>query len=174
MKFYPPKIIRFCYRYILLFILCILPLLLACEISKISPTIEGSTLVLLIVCLALTLIGGLLIHFAFWEKFFAVLILTETEIRWICPFRKTRIILVTDCTEIGAYLENSNSGIPSEQIYFSDYRYPKQNMGKKGIMKPSQHLIKFWYTDQLCNYIIRNYCSKLTGSLSAYRRQRKI
>ena len=174
MKFYPPKIIRFCYRYVLLFILCILPLLLAVEVSKFSPTIEGSTLVLLIICLALSLIGGLLIHLSFWEKFFSVLILTETEIRWKCPFRKTRIILLSDCVEIGAYLENSNNGIPLEQIYFSDHRFPKQNMNKKGIMKPSQHLIKFWYTDHLCNYIICSYSGKLTGCLSVYRRQRTM
>ena len=173
MKFYPPKIVRFYYRYVLIFILCVLPLLLAVEICKSSPTIEGSILVLLFVCIVLSLIGGLLIHIGFWEKFFAVLILAETEIRWKCPFRKTRVILLSNCLDIGAYLENTNNGIPSEQIYFSDHRFPKQNMSKQGIVKPSQHLIKFWYTDQLSNYIIRNYSSKLTGCLNAYRLQRK-
>ena len=173
MKFYPPKLVRFYYRYVLIFILCVLPLLLAVEIFQSFPTIEDSILVLLIACIVLSLIGGLLIHICFWEKFFAVLILTETEIRWKCPFRKTRVILLSNCLEIGAYLENANNGIPSEQIYFSDHRFPKQNMSKKGIMKPSQHLIKFWYTDQLSNYIVRNYSSKLTSCLNAYRRQRK-
>lgn len=170
MKFYPPKIVRYFYRYALLFLLIILPLFLGID-AVISYRREG--VIDLFICSSLAAIGGILLHIGFWEKFFAVLILTDTEICWKCPFRKTRVILLADCVEIGAYLENANSGIPSEQIYFSDQIYPQKNTSQNGVIKSSQHLIKFWYNDELCHYIIQNYPSKLSNCLNGYRRQRK-
>ena len=170
MKFYPPNIVRFFYRYALIFVLILLPLFLGVD-AILSYRREG--LFDLSICTLLAIFGGMLIHVSFWEKFFGIIILSNTEIRWKCPFRRTRVILLHNCTEIGAYLENENSGFPSEQIYFSDHAYPKQHMTKNGIMKSSQHLIKFWYSEELCTFIIHNYSSKLTSCLSGYRRQRK-
>ena len=132
MKFYPPNIVRFFYRYALVFILIFLPLFLGCD-AIVSYRSAG--LLDFIICTFLAILGGILIHIGFWEKFFGVIILTDREIRWKCPFRKTRVIPLQDCAEIGAYLENEKSGFPSEQIYFSDHVYPKQHMTKNGIIK---------------------------------------
>ena len=170
MKFYPPNIVRFFYRYALVFVLVLLPLFLGCDAIV---SYHSAGLLDFIICTSLAIFGGILIHIGFGEKFFGVIILTDTEIRWKCPFRKTRVILLQDCAEIGAYLENEKSGFPSEQIYFSDHVYPKQHMTKNGIIKPSQHFIKFWYSEELCAYIIRTYPSKLTSCLSSYRRRKK-
>lgn len=173
MKFKPPKIIRFCYRYVLIVILIVLPLVMAIDTIISSQDLYGEPFCFCIICIMLSIIGGILIHIGFWEKFFAVLILTEQEIRWKCIFRRARVMNLSDCVEIGAYLENASKGITSTQIYFSDHTYPQKHMGKNGAMKASQHLIKYWYSEELCNYLIKNYPSKKTGCLSAYRRRVK-
>lgn len=173
MKFYPPKIVRYVYRYILIFIMVLIPLWIALD-ALVSDRYIGGTggLSVFIFGITMALSGCVVIQLWFWEKFFAVLILTDSEIRWKCPLRKNRILRLDNCIEIGAYTENANNGIPSVQIYFSDHRFPQKNMSKKGVMKPSQHLIKFWYTDQLSEFVLRNYPSNLTGCLNAYRRKR--
>lgn len=121
----------------------------------------------------MAIIDFVIIQVCFWEKFFAVLTVTEDEIRWKCPLRKTRIIPVSKCAEIGAYVENADNGIPTEQIYICDYANPQQHMGKNGVMKGSAHLIKFWYTSELCNYLLQTMPDTKTHSLAAYKAQRK-
>lgn len=128
-------------------------------------------LFLLLGCFLL-IMGCCLLNFIYLERCFPVLILSNEEICWKCPFRKTIRIPVNQCIEIGAYLENANNGIPSEQIYFSDCSAPSR-FAKKGILTRSEHLVKFAYTEELYQYIIKNYPSKLTGCLLAYHRQRK-
>lgn len=172
MKFYLPPIIRFCYRYVLIFILVILPLGLAIHSFWHWSEIDDIVFHFAIGCL-LALTGATLIHIGFWEKCFSVLILTDEVILWRCPLRKSRMILLADCVEIGAYTENANNGIPSAQIYFSDHKYPQRDMGKNGVMKASEHLIKFWYSEELYNYLVKNYPSEKTSCLISYRRQRK-
>ena len=172
MKFKPPKIIRFCYRYVLIGVLIVLPLLMSIDTIISSKNVNGAPFIFCIVCIMLSVIGGVFIHIGFWEKFFAVLVFTEKEIHWKCIFRKTRILPLSNCVEIGAFLENANNGIPSEQIYFSDHRHPQLRIGKNGIMKSSKHLIKFWYSEELCRFLLKNISSEKTNCLSAYRRQR--
>lgn len=88
-------------------------------------------------------------------------------------FPKVKKLSLANCIEIGAYIENEQKGIPSEQIYFSDYASPIRKMDKNGVIKSSQHLIKFPYSDELCDYIIKKYPNSLTGSLSTFRCQLK-
>lgn len=173
MKFYPPKIIRFYYRYLMLLLLIGLPIILAIGSFHIKWTKPNDQYFGFTIGIFLAVVGALLINVGFWEKFFAVLRISDTTILWKCPFRKTRILPISDCVEIGAYLENKNNGIPSEQIYFSKYPYPQKNMDKHGIMKPSQDLIKFWYSDELYRFLIGNMSSKQTSCLRAYKWQRK-
>lgn len=174
MKFSAPKIVRFVYRYILMIILILIPSWIAWD-ALVSDRYIGGTggLAVFIFGITMTLGGCVVIHLWFWEKFFAVLVLTDSEIRWICPLRKKRIIHLDNCVEIGAYTENVNNGIPSVQIYFSDHRFPQKNMSKNGVMKVSQHLIKFWYTKELSDFIMHNYPGNLTSCLNAYRRKIK-
>lgn len=172
MKFYPQPILRFFYRYGIVAILVLLPLWASID-ALFHWTELYDKLIIAIPYFLLSVLGSYLIHIALWEKCFSVLILTDEDICWKCPFRKTRRINLADCVEIGAYVENANKGIPSEQIYFSDYVHPRGKMDKNGVMKASQHLIKFPYSDALGDYIMKSYPSKLTSSLSAFRRQRK-
>ncbi len=135
--------------------------------------IPGEELYFILMGFGMSLLGGIMIQLWFWEKCFSHLELSEQEIRWKCPFRRDRVIPVSQCVEIGAYVENEGNGVPSEQIYFSDHPNPKQNMGKNGVIKASKHLIKFYYDEELCKYLIRTYSGKQTSCLSAYRQRRK-
>lgn len=173
MKFYSPKIVRYVYRYTLMIILIMIPLWIAWDALVSDRYIDGTGgLFVFIFGIAMAFGGCVVIHLWFWEMFFAVLILTDSEIIWKCPLRKDRIMHLCNCVEIGAYTENANTGIPSVKIYFSDHKFPQKNMSDTGVMKPSQHLIKFWYTKELSDYIMHHYPRNLTGCLNAYRRKR--
>lgn len=171
--FKPPAIIRFCYRYTMIVILIVIPAMIAIETILTALEMNGAPILFVMVNIMLSMAGTVLIHIVFWEKFFATLTFTNREIIWKCPFRKTKVMDLETCVEIGAYLENADNGIPAPQIYFSDHPYPKRNMNKHGVIKSSQHLIKFWYSEELCTFLLENYSSKKTGCLSAYRQQAK-
>ena len=168
MKFYTKPLIRFCYRYVALFLFIVFPLCL----SGYTEFMYGDGVwIYKVFCLFLAVCGSILVNYAFWEKFFAVLIITNDRICWKCPFRHARMILVSDCAEIGVYIENANNGIPSKHIYFSDHKNPWEGIGKNGVVKASHHLIKFWYSDELCSYIIKSLPDEKTTLLRAYRQQ---
>ena len=174
MKFTPHPMIRYYAGVGSIFLFVGLPLILSVvSVEYTSATYPGEEWIVPGFCLILAVPGCLLLHYAFWEKCFSTLVLNENEIRWKCPFRKDRVILLVNCAEIGAYLENKGNGIPSEQIYFSDYPDPQKNMKKNGIMKPSQHLIKFFYSKELSNYLLENYSEKLTWRLYEYCQKRQ-
>lgn len=168
MTFYTLRALKF-YRYPVLLVFIGLPVYLAlpssAEFIKYEDRIFYTTL-----CLFLAVCGALIVHIAFWEKFFAVLTLTEDEIRWSCPFRRTKVISVHECKEIGAYLENASSGIPCEQIYFSIFPSP-QKKDTHGTIKVSKGIIKFWYTPELCNYLLENHSNNIEN-LIVYQQQR--
>lgn len=168
---YPPKIVRFYFRYLLIFVLIILPFAVS-SYAVLYNIGEGRYIVAIAGCF-LGLNGAVLIHVGFWEKFFAKITITDKYLRWSCPFRKTIVILLSDCVEIGAFVENANKGIPSEQIYFSDHVYPQRNMDRNGIIRNSQHFVKFWYSEELSNYLVKRFPSNMTGVLNAYRIKRR-
>lgn len=174
MKLYPPAIIRFFYRYIFIGLFVVFP---AC--FTIVATQDGGIvatedrLAFAILGCFLALFGCFLVHIGFWEKFFSVLIVDECRIIWKCPFRKSRMIMLTDCKEIGGDTENRESGMPFEIIYFSTKHYPQQHRDKKGIIKNSDQYIKFWYSEELYRYLIDHYPSEYTGRLVFYHQKRK-
>ena len=172
MKFYTNPALRYFYRYACILVFVGLPLWMSSPACW-HAVVEEDRMGYIILCWMIALCGAILIHVGMWEKFFAVLIVTEDEISWKCPLRKTKVIAVSKCVEIGAYIENANNGIPTEQIYFCDYADPQKNMGKNGVMKSSEHLIKFWYTYQLCEYLIKTLPEDKTSCLVAYKKQRK-
>lgn len=162
MKFYTLPVLRYCYRYLIIAVLVGLPLFLS--FSDIHDTED------MLLGFAIALIGWIMIQIAFWEKCFAVLTLTENEIRWTCPLRRTKVISTTECKEMGAYLENATSGIPCEQTYFSIYPSP-QKKDKNGNIKATKGIIKFWYSIELYNYLIKNYPHINKDNLISYQRQ---
>ena len=116
MRFYPPASIRFFYRYMLLGILVVLPLCLIPAL--ISVSVPGQEIYPICVCLFLAIIGTILFVVGFSEKCFATLRITQLEIVWRCPFRRTLRMKIAECVEIGSYWENKGNGIPKEKIYF--------------------------------------------------------
>ena len=170
MKFFTKPILRYCYRYIALFVFIGLPLCL----SGYTDFSSGEdTWIYTVFCLFIAVFGAVLIHFAFWEKFFAVLTIANNHVYWKCPLRKQRTISISQCMEIGVYIENTSNGISSKQIYFSDHPDPLADIGTNGVMKVNDHLIKFWYSDELCNYILSNVPEEKTNALRIYQQAQK-
>lgn len=158
--FKPPAIIRFYYRYATMVILIVIPAMMVIQTIFATFEMNGVPFLFAMLTMTLAVAGPILLHVVFWEKFFATLTFTNREIIWKCPFRKTKVMDLEICVEIGAYLENADNGILAPQIYFSDHPYPQRNMNKYGVMKSSQHLIKFWYSEELCRFLLENYSSK--------------
>ena len=162
MKFYTKPIVRYCYRYIFLLLFIVLPVYLS---SCTEFLTDEDTWIYTTFCLVLAVCGILLVHFVFWEKFFAILIISEDQICWKCPFRKQRIIPIVQCVEIGVYIENEGHGIPSKQIYFSDYPNPCSDASRYCEAKKSGHLVSFWYSEDLCNYLFSIFPPDKTSQL---------
>ena len=170
-KFYPHYMIRYFSGYALVLLFVLLPVLTGLWCA--DTAIPEEEMYFILGGFVMSGIGFIMIQFWFWEKCFSHLELSEAEIRWKCPLRRDRVIPVQQCVEIGAYVENEGNGVPSEQIYFSDHPNPKATMGKNGVIKASKHLIKFYYDEELCKYLIKTYSGKQTNCLSAYRQRRK-
>lgn len=166
----PERAVRFS-GYMIILLLVVLPVALAFWATDVCE--PGTEIYLYLMCFGLALTGCILVHIGFWEKCFSRLELSPEEIRWKCPLRRSRIMSVDNCVEIGAYLENEGKGIPKEQIYFSDHPNPKQHLDRNHSLKASNHLIKFWYSEALCQYLLRTYSGKQTSCLLAYRQRRK-
>lgn len=79
--------------------------------------IPEDIVVFTLLCRVMTICGLVATHFL-WEKFFAVLILTDEEICLKCPFRRTKRIILAECIQIGVRLENIHHGIPKKIIFF--------------------------------------------------------
>ena len=172
MKFQPAPMVRYCYRYffIALYILFPIYIMLGMPFSR---TASGDRFGWFLFGAALLILGSVLIHYAFWEKFFATLEITDDWIIWRCPFRKTQRISLDACVTIGACREHTKRGIPSECIYISDVQMSMMDTDLPGAIKRSKHLIKYAYSDRLCDYLIQKISDKRTRTLSAYRWRRK-
>ncbi len=154
MKFRPPVMIRYWIRWLSLAEFVVLPLFLFVWIIPMTAPDEHGYAFLM---LFLILVACLLVENIFLEKHFAVLHITQTEIIWRCPFRRSRIMRIEECLEVGSYLENKDNGIPKEMIYFSDHKRAQWEIIKKGINKgvlpASKHVIKYWYSEELHRYV---------------------
>lgn len=174
MKFYPTPIIRHCYRYFLVALFIMFPIYIMFGMTFNRAMVgEEDRLGFFLLGLVLLIVGSVLIHIGFWEKFFSTLEITEDRVIWRCPFRKKQSMLLDDCVVIGACREHVNNGIPSECIYISDTKMPMIATDLRGSLKRSPHLIKYAYSDKLCDYLICKIPDKRTRTLGAYRCRRK-
>ena len=173
MKFHPAPIIRYCCRYFFVALYILFPIYIMFGLTFNSAmTKEEDQAGWFLLGLILFLFGSLLIHFAFWEKFFATLEITDDRVIWKCPFRKTQSIPLDKCVVIGACREHVKNGIPTECIYFSATVIPTIDTDLRGSLKRSRHLIKYAYSDRLCDYLLQKLPDKRTRSLGSYRWRR--
>ena len=166
MIFYPNLLIRKV-RFVYLLIFVVTPLILSTPPFW-NNIVEADIGRYVLICWTLALYFAVLFNFGFLEKMFATLVLSDEEICWKCPLRKTRVLSISQCIEIGAYIENANNGIPSKQIYFSDHINPKKNMSNNGSIKASQHFIKFRYSEELAEFILKRYTTVNTDCLKQF------
>lgn len=173
MKFSQPPMVRYYVKYISLLVCVALPawLLSLYIYSWIAGAWQLKVSVIAIAFFFAVSAGFLIfVEFVyFWEKHWGILEVTEETFIWKCPFRRKRVLPVSACVEIGVYTENKDNGIPKDKIYISDHAYPQKNMNKQGKMKPSEHLIIFWYTDQLADYLTERFPGPLTSRVLAYK-----
>ncbi len=154
MKFRPPAMIRYWIRWLSLAVFVGLPLLLIVWIFQMTAPEEYDYVFWTLI---LILAACMLEETIFLEKHFAVLHITQTEIIWRCPLKRTRTMRIEDCLEVGSYLENKGNGIPKEMIYFSDHKCAQWDIVQKGVNKgvlpASKHVIKYWYSEELRRYV---------------------
>lgn len=166
MKFYPPVSIRFFYRWALAAIFAI-------PLATFAMCWDGianeDRLQAVLVGIGSLIFGGFFLFGLLGEQCFAILHITQTEIIWKCPFRRTMRMKIAECIEIGSYWENNGNGIPKEKIYFSDHKHAKYEINKKGILPISNHCIKFWYSKQLRQYVVTQLSPLSTGKPRYYR-----
>ncbi len=174
MKFHPEPLIRYCYRYFFMALYILFPgyimFGMAFNSAMVKEEERGGCFLL---GLVLFIAGSLLTHYAFWEKFFATLEITESQAIWRCPFRRTQRIALKDIVAIGACREHVGKGIPSECIYISNAKMPMIDTNLRGKLRRTPHLMKYAYSDRLCDYLVQKVPDKRTASLSAYRWRRK-
>lgn len=107
------------------------------------------------------------------EKCFAKLEVYETMIIWKCIFRKSHKIMISDCKFIGVESEDSFNGLDYPFIYFTASHYPNEFSHKINKIKVSDGFIKFWYMDELSEYLISHLPKEKTGGLQYYQHQKK-
>lgn len=109
----------------------------------------------------------------FWrellEKLFAKIKIADDTIIWKCIFRRKHIMRIQDCRFIGVELENSFNQLDYPYIYFTKIRYPKEYEHKINELKNTDDFIKFWYTEELAEYLLTHFPKERTGSLQYYR-----
>lgn len=172
MVFYTKPTLRFM-RYYILFLFIGLPLGLTLLALDRTIVQRSDVLLHVFVCLGLTFVGVILINVAFWEKCFATLHISDTVIRWKCPFRKTICLNCTECNYIGVQTEESHNGLSYPFVYLSVTAYPNKYIGKINRIRCTKSFIKFWYSEDLCAYLISRFPTNMTGELLSYRIRNK-
>lgn len=107
------------------------------------------------------------------EKCFATLQVYDTKVVWKCILRKSHTIMISDCKFIGVESEDSFNGLDYPFIYFTASHYPKEFSHKINKIKVSDGFIKFWYMDELSEYLISHLPKEKTGGLQYYQHQKK-
>ena len=115
---------------------------------------EAEVWVHILLCLGLAVIGGVLIHFFFWEKCFAKLYISDSGVFWKCPFRKTIYLSFSECNFVGIATEQTHKTPSLPFIYISRRPYPKDKVGKINNVHCSKDFIKFWYSKDLGLYLL--------------------
>ncbi len=172
MTFYPPKIIRFCYRYVFLGVLVVLPIICMIAAMDVRFTKPQDFWYPIVGCSLLAIFNFLVIQLGFWEKMFSRVTIKDGTVKWKCPLRRNRTLTMEECVEIGAFLEHGNKGIPTEEIYFSNQKNV-DIVNIRRIMRKNCKIIVFWYSEELYRYIRQTADSKVTSRLVGYRAQKR-
>lgn len=122
--------------------------------------------VLLLLCI-------LLHQFSFWKKFYATLHISENEIVWKCPLRKSISISIEDCVQIGIEFEKTPAPLVYPYIYFVTYPYSKDTSKNYGKVKCRDGLIKFRYSNRIAKYVISKHNTKTSFALCDFYRKHK-
>lgn len=171
MVFYPPKVIRFVYRYLFVGIMVIVPLLCMLTAFDEKMTRPDEMLYPIVLCPLLAVFNFVFIQLTLWEKLFAKLSISNAEIKWQCPMRRTRKLSLDECVEVGAFIENENNGIPAEQVYFSNHLNVIPSKARE-LMRKNKGVIVFRYSEDLYQYVKNTMNSTQTNRLIAYRLKR--
>ena len=119
MKFHPTPIIRYCYRYFLVALFILFPIYIMFGMTFNHAMVgEEDRVGFFLLGLVLLIVGSVLIHVGFWEKFFSTLEITEDRVIWRCPFRKKQSMLLDDCVVIGACREHVNTVSLYDPVYY--------------------------------------------------------
>ena len=107
------------------------------------------------------------------EKCFATLEVYDTKVVWKCIFKKSHTIMISDCKFIGVESEESFNGLDYPFIYFAIHYYPNEFSRKINKIRVTDEFIKFWYTDELAEYVILHLPKEKTGGVQYYQHQKK-
>lgn len=161
------------YRYLFLLLFIILPLYLASLAFDATMVRREDVVIHILMCSGLAVIDCVLVHCFFWEKFFATLTFSDEQIIWKCPFRKTIKLAINECNYVGVQLEESHNGLPYPFVFFSVKPYPYAFRGKINKLPCKEEFIKFWYTEELSDFLVGYLPSDKKGQILAYRIQSK-
>ena len=136
----------------------------------IYPKISIDIQIFICATLANTLaICNIAVHFVgFHEKLFAKIKITNDKIIWRCILKKKHTMAIQDCRFISVELEDSFNKLDYPFIYFTTSWYPKEYAHKINKLKNTDQFIKFWYTEELAEYLITHLPKEKTGGLQYY------
>ena len=120
------------------------------------------------------MLGGIaLFHFDYWERCYAYLVITPDAIIRKCIFRRSIVIPRTECKFVG--LEFETTPLPNEYpyIYFTSLNYPDRDNPGPVKIKCKEGLIKLRYTNQLAEYVMKEFSQITTYDLCSYYRKNK-
>ena len=170
MLFKTKSMIRKFARWAFIVILLVIPLARS-SLLLIPDFIAPDDRILHVLTVTVFFLAGIgLLHFAFWEKFFAYVKITDDGILWKCPLRKTRFLKKEDCLFIGVETENPGQDM-YPFIYFSAKPYPQENKGKISKLKCSDLFIKFWYLDLMADYVLEHFPKEQTHLVAEFKKK---
>lgn len=86
-----------------------------------------------------------------WTRIWARVFITKWEVQWFCPFLRSHKLRLSECT-ITVENEYTPQGVHFVYICFS--KFPHRELEDVGNMRCSDTFIKFWYSKELCEYLI--------------------
>ncbi len=169
MTFHTKKEIRYFARPFLMLLTVVMFFITFGTIYYAFKECNAEMIVVAIMTTALLVFGVSVFWRELLEKLFAKIRITDDVIIWKCIFRRKHTIRVQDCRFIGVELENSFNQLDYPYIYFTKVRYPKEYEHKINELKNTDDFIKFWYTEELAEYLLTHFPKERIGSLQSYR-----
>lgn len=175
MRFYAKREIRFFARYAILAIyLSFTAIVIAVDFYKFSTNSSVNLGFGYVIAYNIIEIFGVYVYATeIHEKIFSMLEISYSQIIFKCIFIKKKAITIERCRFIGVEFEDSFSKSHLPFIYFSTEQYPKEYSHKINKINNSDQFIKFWYTDELAEYLLTHLPKEKTGALQYYCNRKK-